>query len=723
MGDMKKSSSCGIVYRVIRPKKAVFCNKNGDHLPKVLALHGWMGDGLDLVPLSNRLANAGLIVFVPDLPFHSSSLQVGADSCAIAARKIFSSFLELCVSEESVDNIGCSSFSVLLIGYSMGGRLAFEILRAWNDIAGDSEVNLHGAIFISSSLPPNSNRECSQISKQEARTSNELSAITSGTEYEIWLRNTWYSKSMWGNLTSHSDFNCLIARRVHCFNTVQLQNWSSASRNLGKSTMASCSNTFRVPVLYMYGALDSKYSAMRTNYQQVFHNAHFVRIEMCGHNVVLERLSLVSSSIVSFLARQCLTIPHILVSPITFEYSPYSIQLRKSMSIGNQTINSRNGFLLRVSLSNGCTGVADVAPLPGWHDISVEQAKAEVIETMTELCNFLICAFCFAPRTLSTALTRTSPLTSSAIEAAFINALAKSIGFDLTTYIKHIEKTHFQKETNLVRMSLQCQDTSRADRVVSLNGVLPRTLPGVKRDDTLITFITESRFKTLKLKVGSAANVEDDVEFVRLATNVASSRQKMLRLDANQSWTMKQWISFRDGVGEAWKLIEFIEEPLKFRADLRTALQANEHFPKIALDESITQFSNTELNSLLPARNCCAVVIKPSMFRSIAQIFELCSVADANNKRIIFSSTFESGVGLAWLSNLSFACCQQTNSSDVDNGLATFGYLKHDAITPHFGEYCLVQDSALDVNKCSRYLEMANQSSKFRELSHEDLPV
>ncbi len=724
MADEIRRSSCGIGYRIFRSSKAVHCNGN-KHLPKVLALHGWMGDGVDLVPLCNRLTNAGLVVFVPDLPFHGSSVQVLANSCDIAAKKVFSSFLDFCLSEEHQLNDGhhCDihSFSVLLIGYSMGGRIAFEILRLWDHIIGDNNITLAGSVFLSSSLPPKTTDESNLMALREEQARLKLNTFTSASEFEIWLRDIWYSNPMWGNFVRHSNFDSLINRRVSSFNRVQIRSWANASRFMGTSTMGFCSDTFPTPVLYLYGTLDTKYSAMRTEYYRVFEASRCVPIEMCGHNVILERLDLVSRFVVLFLLQRSSICGHVWLSPDSFEYFPYSIPLTVSMSVRNRIVDLRNGFLLKIVLSNGCSGVADVAPLPGWHSISVQKARAEVIASISKLRHLTVCPVCFIPQSLSAVLSTISPLTASAIEAAIIHALARSIGLNLVLYINHLQKIHFGDELK----PLLTWPPARAEieQFISLNGVLPRMVADIERQQALITFVSKSCFKTLKLKVGSATNVCEDVEFVQLAARVAASKQKLLRLDANQSWTMEQWKLFKDGLGKTWSLIEFIEEPLKFENDLRNELCTDARFPKIALDESIAHFSVTDLLSLLTTSNCSALVIKPTMFRSMTQIFRLCTAANTNRKRLIFSSTFESGVGLAWLSSLLFSCCRQTFSSDVHHGLGTYDYLKHDVIEPHFREFCVIQENTIDVERCSEYLERAVQYPGYREIDYDDLPI
>jgi 2-succinyl-6-hydroxy-2,4-cyclohexadiene-1-carboxylate synthase len=89
--------------------------------PTVVAVHGFTGTGRDFEALWEALAPAGVNVLAPDLPGHGQSdVPVPIDAYTLPA--------QLAVIEAALEQAPRAE-PILLLGYSMGGRLALHYLR------------------------------------------------------------------------------------------------------------------------------------------------------------------------------------------------------------------------------------------------------------------------------------------------------------------------------------------------------------------------------------------------------------------------------------------------------------------------------------------------------------------------------------------------------------------------------------------------------------------
>ncbi len=677
----------------------------------MLLLHGWIGSSNDLSAAALALSKAGLEVYVPDLPYHAKSVRICAESPSDGACKVFQAF-NLLLSKKC---------NIVLCGYSMGGRLVLEMLRDWELINSNSHA-LKGVIFISSSLPPTGNNSKKQMMEREARTAFDISSFETRTEFEHWLRTDWYSKTMWGDLPTHQSFEVLIESRLANFGHGQTQAWASAAKTMGTSKMKEYSEGSNIPILYLYGSRDTKYKDMALNYSLIFPNSVCSVVANCGHNVLAENQPAVESAIYAFLLKSCRPC-HILIRALSIKSLPYQLKLLRGMSVKGQKITYRKGVLVAVTFTCGSRGVGDVVPLPGWHSVTLQAAQKELSDAIKELKKNSFCPQCFSLADLRTTLNSTSAVVSWAIEAAIIQGLASSIDRSYVSFIAQLrDRARPSNQCEEERQKSNSVDYQRPRKHVFINGVLPRALHcntdiSIPQDE-ITDFVAHSPFNVLKLKVGVAQNVEDDVRFVKSAVAAATQCEKTIRLDANQAWDLDRWKRFRDGVADNWFNIGLIEEPLQSSVQLVEAIKQGE-IPKdirIGFDESLVDCSNIQVSSMIQSASCAAIVVKPTMFKSMSRIFELADTAIVSNADVIVSSTFESGVGLAWLAHIAASI----DKADTYHGLGTFANLKDDVISPSFQTYCTGEKGiCLDLEKCAYFLEAC--SRKVIELGSDEL--
>ncbi len=170
---------------------------------------------------------------------------------------------------------------------------------------------------------------------------------------------------------------------------------------------------------------------------------------------------------------------------------------------------------------------------------------------------------------------------------------------------------------------------------------------------------------TIKLKVGRCAALEQDISRV-LAVHRGLRHEQRLRLDANRGWTLDQAIRFARAIADA--PIDYWEEPTACPQDFERLFAAT-GIP-YALDETLRETSDL---SLFP--HVAALIIKPTLMGSCASLIDLAS----HGIPLVFSSAFESGIGLGHVARLAELYAPQTPV-----GLDTYRWLAADVRVPRW---------------------------------------
>jgi o-succinylbenzoate synthase len=142
--------------------------------------------------------------------------------------------------------------------------------------------------------------------------------------------------------------------------------------------------------------------------------------------------------------------------------------------------------------------------------------------------------------------------------------------------------------------------------------------------------------ETIKIKVGRLT-IEEDIDTVKKLTS-----KSKIRFDANRAWTLKDALLFYEATSHL--NIDYIEEPLADISQLETFYKMTGC--PIALDETINIDKMLEFDFSFIS----TFVIKPSRFGSITELRKL--KKKWPNKQFIFSSSFETEVGLLQIAKL-----------------------------------------------------------------------
>ena len=200
--------------------------------------------------------------------------------------------------------------------------------------------------------------------------------------------------------------------------------------------------------------------------------------------------------------------------------------------------------------------------------------------------------------------------------------------------------------------------------------------------------VTVSDCDAVKLKVGRG-ELAADIQLVRQVRELLPERVR-LRLDANQAWELEQACRFADAL-EGVEL-EYIEEPL------RDPNQLEELFARTgiryALDETLLGTGSETLLEKWP--HTAALICKPTLLGGRSAIESLM----ATGKLLVFSSAFESGIGIARIMQLAAEF-----SPEIPAGLDTLDWMTECLLlnSPQKNGGCLMLESCVvDAAKLER---------------------
>ncbi|NTV26581.1 MAG: o-succinylbenzoate synthase [Chlorobiaceae bacterium] len=329
------------------------------------------------------------------------------------------------------------------------------------------------------------------------------------------------------------------------------------------------------------------------------------------------------------------------MSPIHADISRYGIPFTVPVMVRGLPVERREGLLLGLRTPDGgATAFGEIAPLPGLHDESLEEAERSlggIISTIPDLIDGPI-------DTLHQLIEHVSlpPSVATGVEMAVLNFRASLAG-------------------TLPPLPA----TLRPARRIAVNALLAGTPETVlARAETGYA----AGFRTFKLKVQSG-RIDEAIASVR-AFHESFGEKSELRLDANQSLTLDEAIGF--GCSIPGGSVTYIEEPVQDAALIplfheRTGILS-------ALDETLWQ--KPELLAEIPTEALGALILKPNRLGGILKSLDLAALAGRMGLEAVFSSAFESGVSLGMYALMA----SLTSTEPPASGLDTISYLDHDLL-------------------------------------------
>lgn len=322
----------------------------------------------------------------------------------------------------------------------------------------------------------------------------------------------------------------------------------------------------------------------------------------------------------------------------SFDIYQYSLPLVKPLSVRGTVLHQRDGLIIHLKNENGIEGFGEIAPLSGYSNETFEQALAQVKRLQSALSNQSL------PEKLEDLNGRFNkwlneyklkPSVQMGMEMAVLNLLANAKKIP----VHHLVGKDFHDQ---VRVSALLQGSRDEVKKQAQN-------------------LLAAGYTSMKLKVG--AEIEEDIARVKAVSEVVEGRA-LLHLDANQTWDLNKAVHLIDEIGLT--TVNYIEEPFKDLTNIP------EFFMKttmpVALDESL---QTTHFENFKSIDGLDILILKPTMLGGVEKTWGLIDKAKRVGLEVVISSSFESGIGILFLTNLA-GCTHRESYAGVDT-LKWFG--------------------------------------------------
>jgi len=404
-------------------------------------------------------------------------------------------------------------------------------------------------------------------------------------------------------------------------------------------------------------------------------------------------------------------------------------QAKKSSQMTN-----RSGYIIQLVTQSGSkVGLGEVSPLLGLHRESLEDAEAQLLALQAYLDDSRGSVKFSAPSVLALNGGVSEYLNNFARQlglSEFVPSLRSGLEMALVSLASQVMQSPVHEA--LLEFAPGQYKPASLDALVPLNGIITRG-----------SGITQKRvgraFPSLKVKVGHRDVMEDISALSQALQQIDSYNGPAggtLRADANRAWDDATAMQFAAALERAniraAERIEFIEEPLKRQTESGWSLEAQvfalEQWYKrtgvhYALDETLAEIASQcnydfqkiretiNLSFSVDSRGCAAFVLKPALI-GMELSLQLARMARHElSIGAVFSSSFDSGVGLAHTSIIAALSDASGKTMKYSHGVGTFTMLESDTLDPPFSSY---------VNK-QGFLKIASLGRALNGLGLDDL--
>jgi len=292
----------------------------------------------------------------------------------------------------------------------------------------------------------------------------------------------------------------------------------------------------------------------------------------------------------------------------------YEIPLVKTLEFAWGSLEVRKGLLLGLTDDNDITSWGEIAPLEGYSLETLEEAEEELLRCVSNL---------------------------EREELFETSRLLPSVSFGIESALAGCDRM------NIFPSKWPCCM------------LMPEGELGFGLDDIDVA----SSFTAMKLKASD--DPESTANDVKVLRTLYPDRE--IRVDVNRRWTFEEALIFQDALEEAE--VDVVEEPCN---DFE---RYHELTLPVALDESLTEISIVDIFAI---KNLSAVIIKPTLLGGRQKIKALLDYCRSENIPVIFSSCFESGVGLRHITRMA----KDFGQHEVPGGFDTLRFLSYDITEP-----------------------------------------
>lgn len=267
----------------------------------------------------------------------------------------------------------------------------------------------------------------------------------------------------------------------------------------------------------------------------------------------------------------------------------YQLPFLRPICFNGQILDSREGLILQLRDKYGYAHLAEIAPLPGFSNETLQQAKKQIISLLNDNLYY------YKQK----------------------KQLYPSVQFAIECALQNIPLT---------------EKANKLDTIPLLQG---------DNDSVLKQYLALNSPSLIKLKV-ARQSVENDVLLFKQLSKLNASLT--IRCDANQAWSTSQANDFFSHIDS--RKLAYIEEPT---SSYRDNLQLAEKYQiGLALDETLQDVNfNYQHSNFVKA-----FILKPTLIGSLPRLQSFIDIARQQQMQVHISSSFESVIGLQQLTYL-----------------------------------------------------------------------
>jgi o-succinylbenzoate synthase len=329
---------------------------------------------------------------------------------------------------------------------------------------------------------------------------------------------------------------------------------------------------------------------------------------------------------------------------------PYRIPFRQPFATAHGTLAVREGAIVELVTEDGIVGVGDMAAVTefGAPDVAtlMQALRASSPAILGRRATYIIAEVSQAARHERTLAKLPAPALF-ALETAARDVVELS----------HDPARSIRRELPPVPVNATIGSADRAEARAAAQAAVAEGMRGIK------------------LKVGMLDDAASEIERIR-AVRAAIAPDVLLRLDANEAWTVEQATEILSACQDL--ALAYVEQPVA-RDDLAGMRAIRERIGvRIAADEAITDFASVQ--RVLEAEAADVVVLKPQLLGGIKATGDAISSALKHGASLAITTVLESGIGVAM--TLIIAQTFQRNAVVplLACGLATLPLLEDDLI-------------------------------------------
>lgn len=363
--------------------------------PPVVCLHGFLGCKEDWGgPVTASLIASGWSVLSVDLPGHGESVPSGRGawiaSVALSADYAAEAVLGLLAQLGIVDG-------VVIVGYSMGGRVAMRMLdRLGSACAACVVIGAHPGLAKGAG-----EERRARLVADEAQAAG-LRVCRGDGAFKAWLER-WYSQPLFAGARASSGYDGMLKRRLG--GDPEMLAEALVGHSLARQPELWGALSRGTPVLYVAGGGDAKYAAIasRVNEQQREGGgrARGEVVEGAGHALLEEAPEALSGLICDFLAEIHASASKRCKMSSIFAETPsrgghmiagarvrrFSVALSPPLELSRGVpLAKREGLVLEISTMGGDVGLGECTPLPGFHAETTEECEGQ----LKQLCRSMV---------------------------------------------------------------------------------------------------------------------------------------------------------------------------------------------------------------------------------------------------------------------------------------------------------------------------------------------